>query len=176
MIELQYLASQRPLWTAVIPIASGSLPRAEGSLKLPITEVRFPRVPQCPVPGGWLPGPGSLPRPSLVGVDSAISPHWPPVSLHSKQGLSVQNGVYCRLKKPSRKRKREREHSVFILSFLMWEMIPASHKLANPIYGLKRLAGFQRKLWRKSLAKRKHSLLHACEDKKYFKPLSCQLF
>lgn len=173
MIELQYLASQRPLWTAVIPIASGSLPRAEGSLKLPITEVHS-------MPNSWgLTARARLFATSLTsrcGFCKSISPHWPPVSLHSKQGLSVQNGVYCRLKKPSRKRKREREHSVFILSFLMWEMIPASHKLANPIYGLKRLAGFQRKLWRKSLAKRKHSLLHACEDKKYFKPLSCQLF
>lgn len=52
MIELQYLAAQRPLRTAVIPVASGSLPRAEGSLKLPVPEVHFPRVPQCPVPVG----------------------------------------------------------------------------------------------------------------------------
>lgn len=52
MIKMQYLASQRPLWTAAIPVSSGSLPRPEGSLKLPITEVHFPRMPQRPTPGG----------------------------------------------------------------------------------------------------------------------------
>lgn len=115
MIKMQCLASQRPLWTAAIPLASGSLPRTEGSFKLPITEVHFPN--------SW----GLTSRSRLFAISltskcglcrSIFSP-WPLMSLHSNQGLSVQNGIYCRLKKPSRKRKREREHSVFILSFLM---------------------------------------------------------
>lgn len=45
MINMCYLASLRPLWTTVNPVAPGSLPRTEGSLKLPFgLEMCFPRM------------------------------------------------------------------------------------------------------------------------------------
>lgn len=45
MINTQYSASLRPLWTAVNPVASGSLPRTEGGSKLPFgLEMCFPRM------------------------------------------------------------------------------------------------------------------------------------
>lgn len=111
MIKMQCLASQRPLWIAAIPLASGSLPRTEGSFKLPIREVHFPNS------WGLTSRLFAISLTSKCGLCRSIFSPWPLMSLHSNQGLSVQNGIYCRLKKPSR--KREREHSMFILSFLM---------------------------------------------------------
>lgn len=119
---MQHSASLRLLWTAVVPVASGSLPRTEGSLKLlfPLQRSAFP---ECRL---WasLPSSRGSTSPSRLfamcptrkrGLCKSTSPRWPLMSPCSKQGLSVQNGIYCRLKKSSRKRKKgERAQHVYL--------------------------------------------------------------